>query len=159
MATLTGKGHVFGLTGGTLSLKNPDGTTLTGYVSPNLQTLRLVPSAKKDVIPNQGGDTASLIFFDDMLECSFDFVAEGASIANAKSSAGIPQSGGHATITGLAIIKCGAFSDAFNTDAGNTQPWIFEGDASLNIGAEKKLEGSITLRRYPQITTAVAITS
>jgi len=154
MATLTGKGHVFGLTGGTISIKGTDNVAIAGYVSPNLQTLRLTPAFKKDMIPNQSGNIASAIFYDEMIECTFDFVAEGTTIANAKLSAQIPEAGSFATIAGLPVIKQGSFADVLNS-----ADWLFEGDASLNIGAEKKLEGTITLRRYKDLAAAAAITT
>jgi hypothetical protein len=152
--TLTGKGHVFGLTGGTIALKDADGTTtITGYISPNLQSLRLSAGAKKDMIPNQAGNTASAIFWDESVECTFDFVAEGTTVANAKLSGRIPQAGYFAALAGLPIIPFATFADVFNSGA-----WLYEGEGSFNIGAEKKLEGSITLRRYTDLAAGAVIT-
>lgn len=157
MATQIAKGHIQGFGSGAIAFTNPDSTTIAGYVSPNIQTLALKGSADNQRIKGQSsGSTTSIIGMDDIVECTFDFIAEGTTLAAAKVSAAAPQNLASAAITGLPVIAFGAFTDVLNTNGGNTQPWIFEMDAQVN-GKLQAWEGSITLRRYPLITSGTAI--
>jgi hypothetical protein len=156
MATQIAKGHIQGFGSGAIAFTNPDSTTISGYVSPNLQTLALKGSADNQKIKGQSGSTTSIIGMDDMVECTFDFIAEGSTLAAAKTSAAAPQNLAGAAITGLPIIAFGPFTDVLNTNGGNTQPWVFEMEAQIN-GKLQAWEGSITLRRYPLITSTTAI--
>lgn len=153
MATQLGTGHIHSLSGGALGC-----AALAGYVSPNLQTLRVSHSADRLAIKSQAGKTTGLIFEDDSIECTFEVIAEGTTIANAKLSAGLPPAGSGFTITGLPIIAFGGFTDALNTNGANTQPWIYEGGGSLNLVNDDKGTVTITLKRYLQITSATPIT-
>lgn len=146
------KRHLQGLTGGTITLVNPDGSAITGYVSPNLQGLNYSHKAQVDRVPNQSGNTGSLIIRDDMLEITFDFFPQGTNAANAALSALVPAAGASAVIAGLPVIQLGGFADAFNSDA-----WIYEGDANGTGSATEKWTGQITLRRYKDITNPVAV--
>jgi hypothetical protein len=76
---------------------------------------------------------------------------------NALNSAQTPEAGGSALITGLPIIPKGPFRDAINTNGVNIQPWIYEGGENFTLPADDKATGSITLMRYPKITSGVAI--
>lgn len=152
MSTQVGLGHIFSMTGAALGI-----TGLAGYISPNLQTLKVKHGAEIDRIKAQTGNTTSLISSDEYLECTFDFIAEGSTIANAKLSMGIPPALSGVTVTGLPIIAMGPFTDGLNTNGANTQPWIYEADGSGNGNADKKWDGTLTLRRYPFITSATAI--
>ncbi len=152
MATQLGTGHIHSLNGGTL------GCSLAGYVSPNLQTLRLQHAAESDKIKGQAGNTTGLILQDDMLECTFEVIPEGTTVANAKTSAGLPAAGTTFTITGLPIIAAGGFADALNTGGGNTQPWIYEGGGQIHGDKAGKWTATLPLKRYPGITSGTAIT-
>lgn len=132
--------------------------SLSGYVSPNLKTLKLGHNNTADEIKGQDGEISALIFSGDSVECTFDFIPQGTSIANAKKAAGIPASGAAVTVTGLAIIAFGPFSDVLNTDAGNTQPWIYSGGGSISGESEQKWMASLPLKRYIGITSGTAIT-
>ena len=154
VATQVGTAHIHGLTGGTLTI-----TDLSGYVSPNMQSLRVTNGAQIDRIKNQSGDTSGLIASDEMVECEFDFIPEDTTstflaIADAKKVAGLPSALAGVGVTGLPIIACGPFSDVMNTDAGNTQPWIYEGGGTLNGPHDGKWTLTMPLKRYPSITVA-----
>lgn len=153
MATLLGKGEIFGMSGGALGI-----ASLSGYVSPNLKTLRLGHNNTADEIKGQDGEISALIFSGDYIECTFDFIPQGTTVANAKKAAGVPASGAGVTVTGLPIIAFGPFSDALNTDSGNTQPWIYFGGGSISGESEQKWTATLPLRRYIGITSATAIT-
>lgn len=146
-------GHIHGLTGGALGI-----ASLSGYISPNLQTLRTTHAAEIDRVRNQGGDTSGLIASDEMVECDFDFIAEGSTIANAKKN-GIPGALAGVTVTGLPIIACGPFTDALNTNGVNTQPWIYEGGGTITGAHNGKWTATLPLKRYPGITSATVISA
>ena len=151
--TQVGKGHIFGMGSGALGI-----SAVSGYISPNIKTLKLGHTSDVDRIKSQAGGITSLIGSGDYLECTFDFIPEGSSIANAKLSAGIPAVLSGVTITGLPILAIGPFSDALNTNGTNTQPWFYEGGGSVNGESEQKWTSTLPLRRYLEITSATAIT-
>jgi hypothetical protein len=164
MATQIGKAHIFGLATGALSVLQSDGATpVVGYVSPNLKTLRLSHASKVDEIKGQTGETGSAIASGDSIECTFDFVPEGIMTTpgtgqtNAKASARIPAALSGVLITGLQIIACGPFADALNTDAGNTQPWVYMGGGSVSGASESEWTASLPLKRFIGITSAAAL--
>ena len=159
MATHLGKRHIQGLAGILLTLKNPNGTTLSGYVSPNLQSLKLGHKANNKKILNQSGNTGSIIGTDEYAELTFDFVPQGNNDAAARANAGVPQNLGSGTVTGAPIIAFGPFTDVLNTNGVNTQPWIYEAEANLDGKLQEEWGGSITLRRYPDITSGTAVSA
>ena len=154
LPTQIGAGHIYGLTGGTIVLKGPDGTTISGYVSPNLKTLRSTHVGEKDRIKGQNGEYNSIILKGEMFECEFNFIPEGATIANSKSSATLPPLGSSATLSGLPVIAQGSASDVFNSAT-----WIYEGGGTLNGDSENHWTATLPLCRYPGITTVTAITA
>lgn len=147
MATQLGKGHIYSLSGGSLAC-----TTLAGYVSPNLQTLRANHNADITEIKGQDGNVNGLIANNDWVECTFDFIPQGATVANSKASAGTPAAGTGFTLAGLPIITFSGVVDIFNSGA-----WIYVG-GTFELPADRNAVGSITLRRYPGITSTTAIT-
>lgn len=159
MATEVGKGHVFGVPA-TLSLFAADSTTIivSGWITPNLQGSGLTHSFEADEIANQAGNIESLIGgMKEKLECEFDFIPRGASIAIAKLSSSLPPPLGKCLITGAPIIVVGSWTDAFNTNGTNTQPWLYVG-GSLAESAGGKMTGKIKLVRFIGITSAVPVT-
>jgi hypothetical protein len=147
MATQLGTGHIHSLTGAAVSC------SLSGYVSPNLQSLRAVHNADVDRIKGQSGKTTGAIYEDDTFECTFEFIPEGTTVANAKLSAGLPAAGTGFTLSGLAVVTMGGTADIFNSAL-----WIYEGGGQLNGAADGKWTATLPLRRYPQITSLTAIT-
>jgi len=160
MATQINKGHVFGLSGVTISLLSSAGVAeIAGYIQPNLQSLRLVDNGDADVIKDQAGELGSYIFSGQYLECTINFIPEGTTIANAKKSAQAPTHGAGMLMTGMPIIAMGAFTDAWNTNSGNTQPWIYFPSANLDHANDSKLMATYTFRRAIGITSAVNISA
>lgn len=146
MATQLGKGHIYSLAGGTLAC------SLSGYVSPNLQTLRANHNADVIEIKGQDGNVNGVIANNDWVECTFDFIPQGSTIANSKLSAGTPAAGTGFTIANLPVITFAGIADVFNTD-----DWIYVG-GNFELPSDRNAVGSITLRRYPGITSTTAIT-
>lgn len=160
MATQVGAGHVFGLPA-TLALYAADSTTIivTGWITPNLQGSGLTHSFDTDEIVNQAGNVESLIGgVREKLECEFDFIPRASTLAIAKLSAALPPPLGKCLITGAPIIVVGTWTDAYNTNGGNTQPWLYVG-GSLTESAGGKMTGKIKLMRFIGVTSAVPVAS
>ena len=147
MAIQIGTGHIHTLSGSAVSC------SLSGYVSPNLQSLRTAHSADEDLIKSQAGRVTGAIYENDAIECTFNFIAEGTTVANAKLSAGIPVAGTGFTLSGLPVVTMGGIADVFNSD-----DWIYPGGGNWDLPADGKLTGTFTLRRFPLITSTTAIT-
>lgn len=154
MSVQQGKGHIYGLAGGTIAFTKPDGTSLSGYVSPNVQTLRVSHQGKVDEIKGQDGEYNSFITSGEKFECEFNFIPEGSTIANAKASAQFPPLGSAGAISGLPVVVAGSVSDVFNTGV-----WYYQGGGTDNGAHDANWTGTFTLHRYPGITTTTAITS
>jgi hypothetical protein len=156
MSTQIGRGHIVGLSGGTITFTNPDTTTLAGTILYDERSLRVSHNGSVTNIKNKSGETVGLIAVDEMLECTFNFIPYGTSVANAKASATAPDLLASAVITGLPVIPMGSFSDALNASSGN--PWIYEGGWEVNgTGDGEPWSASVTLKRYPGITSGTAI--
>jgi hypothetical protein len=152
MSVQQGKGHIDGISGGTIVFTKPDGTSLSGYVSPNLQSLRVTHSGKADEIKGQDGEYNSFLIAGEKLECEFNFIAEGTTKANARASAQFPPLGSAGTISGLPVIVIGSIADGLNGT------WYYQGGGTDNGVNDGIWSGSFTLHRYPGITTTTAIT-
>lgn len=160
MPTQQGTAHLFGVPA-VMTFFDPDNTAMaTVYVTPNIQGIKINHSGEVQKIKSTGGEITGLIGSGDYITCSFDYIFEGTSIANAKASAQIPQLLSTCTVTGLPIIACGPFTDGFNTDVGNTQRWIYEGGGSGDYKNAAAGTGTVTLNRYigiPATTLAILV--
>lgn len=145
MATLLGRGQIQRLTGGTVA------NSVTGYVSPNLQSLRLTHSADKKTTKSQSGITTAAYYSDEMLELEIDFIPEGTTIVNAVKSAYEPAPGDAVTMSGLPVVNIGGFSDALNSAL-----WIYEG-SNLTGPNDANWTGGIKLVRHIGITSLTPI--
>lgn len=150
--TLIGKGGIYGFATFQFGI-----ASLSGYVSPKLDSLSLSHQAQFTEELDQTGNVDMLHTNTTGVECQFRFRPKGSNIANAKLSAGIPQTGAGVTITGLPIIAFAGFTDVFNTDATNSQPWIYTGQATIEGQHNGLWTATITLRRYVGVTSATAI--
>lgn len=153
MANQVGKGGIYGLA--TLAFGI---STLSGYVSPKFETLTLTGQPEFTEELGQTGEVDQLVGVNRGVSCQFRFKPRGTTIANARLSLGIPDVCAGVTITGLDIIAAFGFTDVFNTNGGNTQPWIFKGDFSIEGTSTGLWMANITLGRYLLITSATPIT-
>ena len=150
---------------GTIAFRDITGALIggSGHVSPNLKTLKLGHSGEIKKIRGQRGLTTGLLANDEMLECTFDFVMEGTSRANARLSGRLPELLCVVDIASLPVIIQGTFTDALNASSGGAvsaivSPWIYEGEGSISGESEDVWSGSLTLRRYKGIPTWSIIT-
>lgn len=154
MARFIGAGYIHG-TDGALGC-----SALSGYVSPNIKSLRIVHSADVSRIKNQAGDFKSVIGSGESIECEFSVIAEGSTIANAKKSIGLPPVPSSFTLADvdathtLPIIAMGSFADALHGGV-----WIYEGEGSVGATSESSDPWTLTLtlRRYPALTDGAVV--
>ncbi len=140
---------------GTIAFRDLTGTLIggSGHVSPNLKTLRLRHAGEIKKLKGQKGLTTGMISNDEMIECVFDFVMESDSRAKARLSARLPELLAPVDIANLPVIILGSFADCLNNAAVTGNPWIYEGEGSINGESEDAWSGTITLRRYVGIPT------
>ena len=78
-------------------------------------------------------------------------------MANALLSAALPDVNGTCVISGAPAIEVGGYTDAINALTGNR--WIYAGGGSIKTTATGKATGTITLKRYTNITATGAATA
>jgi len=69
----------------------------------------------------------------------------------------LPDVNGTCVITGAPVIEIGGYADAINAATGNR--WIYAGGGSIKTTQTGKATGTITLKRYTNITASGAATS
>jgi hypothetical protein len=161
---LHGKGYIFGAKPSTFVLyPNDNAAAVEGYVVPSIEGANLTYSANLEEVMNDDGEIVATIHTGGYIEASFDLLPEGATIADAKSSARIPEKGDTLVITGMPVVACGPFSDAFNvTTGGGTildNRWVAVGNGSLRLVKAGKATATAVFRRYENIAPTVGITS
>lgn len=159
MSTLIGRAHQTGILVGATTFAPGDGVTMSGTLSYEHQSLRFAHQGEITEIKNEDGDVCALVATNETLECTFNFIPYGTSVANAIASIQSPRLLTGFDITGFPVFRMGTFADALNTDSGSTQPWIFVGGWEGNgDNSGEPWSISVTLRRFPQITNATALT-
>src|SRR5687768_8196567 len=120
MSVHAGTGHIEGFGTAALVLNDAAGSAVAGYISPNLQSLKVTHNAGSvNEIKGQTGVVTGLLINDEMIECTFDFIPEGTTIANAKLSARLPEVGTRVNTANLPVVAIGSFADALNATTTN----------------------------------------
>ena len=160
MGQQIGKGHVFGVPATLVMYGSNGSSAISGYVAPTLQGSGLTHSFDSDETRNQAGDVDSVIVgMGEKIECEFDFIARGSTLADAKISATLPTPGAWVKITNAPVVAVGSFTDAYNyVSTTQEQPWLYIG-GSLTESAGGKMTGKIKLVRYAGIASPVPITT
>ena len=145
MPTMIGKGVIAGLSGATFTC------TLSGYVSPRLDSVGATHDAEAVALKDQEGKTIGWLWNgDEGLSMDIDFTPQGTSVANAKLAGGLPLPLSTITIAGMPSIAVGGFSDALNGAL-----WTYLGGGKITIPADANTPATSTLR----IVKRVNITS
>lgn len=131
----------------TLAMKTAAGATITGYVSPNLQSIQLSHECDVEEIKNQVGDVAAIITRNERLKLTIEFIPQGTSYANAKEAATILAPNCFVTIAGMPIIEVGSFADALNS-----ADWHYGGGAQITGPSDQRWSATIELTRYAAVT-------
>jgi len=157
MANTQGTKYVFG-SPATLALYDAAGAlVVTGYVSPDIESYDITHEADTEEVRNSAGEVVGHIGYNNRLTLTLNFIPSGTSAANALLAASLPDVNGTCVITGAPVIEIGGYADAINAATGNR--WIYAGGGSIKTTQTGKATGTITLKRYTNITASGAATS
>lgn len=157
MANTQGTKYVFG-SPATLALYDAAGAlVVTGYVSPDIESYDITHEADTEEVRNSSGEVVGHIGYNNRLTLTVNFIPSGASTANALLAASLPDVNGTCVITGAPVIEIGGYADAINAATGNR--WIYAGGGSIKTTQTGKATGTITLKRYTNLTASGAATN
>ena len=157
MANTQGTKYVFG-SPATLALYDAAGAlVVTGYVSPDIESYDITHEADTEEVRNSAGEVVGHIGYNNRLTLTVNFIPSGASTANALLAASLPDVNGTCVITGAPVIEIGGYTDAINAATGNR--WIYAGGGSIKTTQTGKATGTITLKRYANLTASGAATN
>lgn len=157
MANTQGNKYVFG-SPASLALYDAAGALIvTGYVSPDIESYDITHEADTEEVRNSAGEVVGHIGYNNRLTLTVNFIPSGASTANALLAASLPDVNGTCVITGAPVIEIGGYTDAINAATGNR--WIYAGGGSIKTTQTGKATGTITLKRYANLTASGAATN
>ena len=163
MANTQGTKYVFG-SPATLALYDAaNNLVVTGYVSPDIESYDITHEADTEEVRNSAGEVVGHIGYNNRITLTVNFIPSGTSVANALLAASLPDVNGTCTISGAPVIEIGGYVDALNAPGSpGTGPggrWIYAGGGSIKTTQTGKATGTITLKRYTNITASGAATS
>ncbi len=157
MANTQGTKYVFG-SPATLNVFNSAGAEIiTAVLSPDIESYDITHECDTEEVRNSAGEVVGHIGYNNRLTLTVNFIPSGTSVANAKTAASLPDCNGTAIITGAPVITVGGFADALNSVTGNR--WIYAGGASIKTTQTGKATGTITLKKYANISASGAATN
>ena len=156
MASSLGRVYRFG-SPATLQLYDASGSlVIVGYVSPDMESYDLTHEADTEEVRNAAGEVVGHIGYNDRLTLTVNFIPAASSSANALLATTLPEVNGTCILTGAPQVKVGGYADALNAATGNR--WIYAGGGSLKFTQTGKVTGTITLKRYANLSAAGAAT-
>jgi hypothetical protein len=158
MANSQGSKYIFG-SPATLALYDAaNALVVTGYVSPDIESYDITHDADTEEVRNSAGEVVGHIAYNNRLTLTVNFIpANASSVANALLAASLPNANGTCIISGAPVIYMGGFADAINAATGNR--WIYGGGGSLKTTQTGKVTGTITLKRYTNLSASGAATN
>ncbi len=145
----------------TFTIYNQSNTSLgSGYVMPTVTGWNVTHQADNIKTKDSHGNIQSTTGHGEYLECQFDLVPDGTSLANSRLASTLPPIMSTVVISGADVFPSGPFADAINVAGGSapeTSRWIYEGGGSVRQSNDGHAVVSITLRRYPNIVGGTAI--
>lgn len=158
MANSQGSKYIFG-SPATLALYDAaNALVVTGYVSPDIESYDITHDADTEEVRNSAGEVVGHIAYNNRLTLTVNFIpANTSSVANALLAASLPNANGTCIISGAPVIYIGGFADAINAATGNR--WIYGGGGSLKTTQTGKVTGTITLKRYTNLSASGAATN
>jgi hypothetical protein len=158
MANSQGSKYIFG-SPATLEIYDAGGgLVVTGYVSPDIESYDITHDADTEEVRNSAGEVVGHIAYNNRLTLTVNFIpANLTSVANALLAASLPNANGTCIITGAPNVSIGGFSNAINAPTGNR--WIYAGGGSIKTTQTGKVTGTITLKKYLNISASGAATN
>ena len=157
MANSQGLAYQFGSPATVTMFQTNNSTAVfTGLTS--IESYDITHEADTEEVRNSSGEVVGHIGYNNRLTLTVNFIpANTTSVANAKLAASLPDVNGTCIITGAPVIEIGGYPDALNAATGNR--WIYAGGGSIKTTATGKATGTITLKRYTNITVTGAATA
>jgi hypothetical protein len=157
MANSQGRVYRFG-SPATLALYDSNNNlVVTGYVSPDMESYDLTHEADTEEVRNSSGEVVGHITYNNRLTLTVNFIPAGTTSAEALKAMSLPDANGTCILTGAPAVQCGGYADALNAATGNR--WIYSGGGSLKFTQTGKVTGTITLKRYTNLSASGAATS
>lgn len=154
-----GRGHLIGIAGTVVFTQATGGPAVSGTISYNSRSMRFVVNGELVEVGDEDADIVGLVAGAESLQCDFTFIPYGTgatAAADATRSHWIPGALASAVITGAPVIAMGSFADAINV-SGGVSPWFVVPGSQVPFEAGLNPQGvTITMRRYPGVTTATA---
>jgi hypothetical protein len=157
MANTQGSKYVFGSPASMALYDAAGALVVTGYVAPDVESYDITHEADTEEVRNSSGEVVGHIGYNNRLTLTLNFIPSGASAANALLAASLPDVNGTCVITGAPVIEIGGYADAINAATGNR--WIYAGGGSIKTTQTGKATGTITLKRYTNLTASGAATN
>lgn len=157
MANTQGRIYRFG-SPATLALYDSNNNlVVTGYVSPDMESYDLTHEADTEEVRNSSGEVVGHITYNNRLTLTVNFIPSGATSAEALKAMSLPDANGTCILTGAPAVQCGGYADALNAATGNR--WIYSGGGALKFTQTGKVTGTITLKRFTNLSASGAATS
>ena len=160
MANTQGNKYLFG-SPATIAVYDASGAVIvSGYVSPDLENYDITHECDTDEVRNSNGETVGHITYNNRLTLTVNFIPKGTNAVEATAllerlyGCSIPAGNGTVAITGAPVINFGGYADAINTGSGGR--WIYAGGGSIKTTQTGKTTGTMTLKRFINITAGAA---
>jgi hypothetical protein len=157
MANSQGRIYRFGSPATIQLYDSNNNLVVAGYVSPDMESYDLAHEADTEEVRNSSGEVVGHISYNNRVTLTVNFIPAGSSSANALLAMSLPDANGTCILTGAPNIQFGGFADAINAATGNR--WIYAGGGSLKFTQSGKVTGTITLKRFTNITATGAALS
>ena len=157
MANTQGIKYIFGSPASLALYDAAGGLVVTGYVAPDVESYDITHEADTEEVRNSSGEVVGHIGYNNRVTLTVNFIPSGASTANAALAASLPDVNGTCVITGAPQVEIGGFVNAINAPDGNR--WIYAGGGSIKTTQTGKATGTITLKRYTNVTASGAATN
>jgi len=160
MANTQGNKYLFG-SPATIAVYDASGAVIvSGYVSPDLENYDITHECDTDEVRNSNGETVGHITYNNRLTLTVNFIPKGTNAVEATAllerlyGCSIPEGNGTVAITGAPVINFGGYADAINTGSGGR--WIYAGGGSIKTTQTGKTTGTMTLKRFINLTAGAA---
>lgn len=163
MANTQGNKYLFG-SPATLTMYDAAGSLIvTGYISPDIENYDITHECDTEEVRNSNGEVVGHLAYNNRLTLTVNFIPVGTSPTEATAlnqrlyGCSLPTGNGTVVISGAPEINVGGYTNAINAATGNR--WIYAGGGSIKTTATGKATGTITLKRFTNLSASGAATN
>jgi hypothetical protein len=160
MANTQGNKYLFG-SPATIAVYDASGSVIvSGYVSPDIENYDITHECDTEEVRNSSGEVVGHIAYNNRLTLTVNFIPKGTNAVEATAllerlyGCSLPVGNGTVAITGAPAINFGGYADAINTGSGGR--WIYAGGGSIKTTQTGKATGTMTLKRFINISAGAA---